>query len=278
MKSFSSPKKRFSRPRRSAAPAAHTSWNKVADWYTDHLKERGDYQEDLIFPGALKLLEARAGGTYIDLACGEGSFLQGLVRQIRRGTLIGIDAAPKLISHAQQQLRPTKDLRIETIVGDVSKPQSALKGIQADGITCLMAIQNIEDIVGVFRLAAATLKANGQFLIVMNHPCFRQPRQSGWGWDEGRKLQYRRIDRYKSGYEMPIIAHPGAAPSVSTLSYHRPLETYINALGEAGLAVNRLEEWSSKKISTSGPRAKAENTAREEIPLFLAIRAQRITH
>jgi hypothetical protein len=109
----------------------------------------------------------------------------------------------------------------------------------------------------------------------MNHPCFRQPRQSGWGWDEQRKLQYRRVDRYLSPYEMPILAHPGSAPDVKTTSFHRSLTAYVEALAKHGFAITALEEWTSHKQSDSGPRAKAENVARQEIPLFLAMRVER---
>lgn len=273
MKTFSSRKKRFVRPK-APSPAAHTSWNKVADWYTDHLKEQGSYQEELIFPEALKLLEYKPGGTYVDLACGEGSFLQGLARKIGHGTLIGVDAAPKLLDQARTHLRSSKELRVEFLLGDVSRLQPALSHVRADGVTCLMAIQNIEDIEGAFRLTRNLLKEQGHAVFVMNHPCFRQPRQSSWDWDEKRKIQYRRIDRYKTGYEVPISAHPGSAPSVTTPSYHRPLEAYVRAAANAGLVIDRLEEWSSKKVSDSGPRAKAENIAREEIPLFLALRVR----
>ena len=41
--------------------------------------------------------------------------------------------------------------------------------------------------------------------------------------------------------------------------------------------MDALEEWASHKISTSGPRAGAENTARKEIPLFMAIRGIKMT-
>lgn len=271
MKSFS-PRKPRPRSHRSPAPAARTSWNAVADWYTDHLKERANYQEELIFPGALRLLEPKTEGIYVDLACGEGSFLQGIGRHIRRGTLIGVDAAPKLIVQAKSRAKNLQGLQSSFFVGDASKPQKELQHLKADGVSCLMAIQNIEDIVGTFRATKQLLKPEGIAVFVMNHPSFRQPRQSGWGWDEQRKLQYRRVDRYKSSYEMPIVAHPGAAPSVTTLSYHRPLEAYVKALSSVGLVIDRLEEWSSHKVSDSGPRAKAENIAREEIPLFLALR------
>ena len=43
----------------------------------------------------------------------------------------------------------------------------------------------------------------------------------------------------------------------------------------AGLLIDALEEWPSHKTSTSGPRAAAENQARKEIPMFLALRARK---
>jgi hypothetical protein len=41
----------------------------------------------------------------------------------------------------------------------------------------------------------------------------------------------------------------------------------------AGMLVDSIEESPSHRTSTSGPRATAENTARKEIPMFMAIRA-----
>jgi hypothetical protein len=54
------------------------------------------------------------------------------------------------------------------------------------------------------------------------------------------------------------------------------LEKYVQALTGAGLVIDGLEEWISNKESRPGKRAKAENRARREIPLFLAIRARLI--
>ena len=50
---------------------------------------------------------------------------------------------------------------------------------------------------------------------------------------------------------------------------------YFKNLNKAGLAVSLLEEWNSNKVSDSGPRAKAENLARKEIPLFLFMEAKK---
>ena len=121
--------------------------------------------------------------------------------------------------------------------------------------------------------AGRVLKPGAPFVVVLNHPSFRQPRQSGWGWDEARKLQYRRVDAYLSSYEAPIQAHPGADARTVTWSYHRPLQAYVAALASAGFTVAGLEEWISHRVSDSGPKARAENAARNEIPMFMAIRA-----
>jgi hypothetical protein len=110
----------------------------------------------------------------------------------------------------------------------------------------------------------------------MMHPAFRGPKETSWEWDEKKKVQYRRVDRYLLPRKTPIVAHPGAAPGVYTWTFHKPLESYVKALRGAGLLIDAMEEWPSHKTSTSGPRAGAENTARKEIPMFLAMRAIKV--
>jgi hypothetical protein len=72
--------------------------------------------------------------------------------------------------------------------------------------------------------------------------------------------------------KIPIFAHPGKSHEY-TWTFHKPIEQYVKALRNAGLLIDAIEEWPSHKTSTSGPRAAAENVARKEIPMFLAIRA-----
>lgn len=248
------------------------SWEPVAKWYGEYMgKDGGDYQKDIVFPGALRLLEAVAGGAYLDLACGQGAFSR-LLAQKTKASITGIDASTSLISQAKRTLSPS----IKFLVGDALSFSKLVSPESLDGIVCNLAIQNMDPLEPVFEQAARTLKQGGYFVITMNHPAYRQPRQSGWGWDEERKLQYRRVDKYMGEYEMPIIAHPGSAPGIKTYSYHRPLSAYINTLAKHGFMVDALEEWVSNKTSDSGPRARAENIARKEIPLFLGLRAVKI--
>ncbi|EKD80395.1 MAG: hypothetical protein ACD_40C00118G0003 [uncultured bacterium] len=144
-----------------------------------------------------------------------------------------------------------------------------------DHATCILAIQNMKDGAGVIKNISTSLKQSGDLVIVMNHPSFRIPRQSSWGKDEAQKLEYRRVNRYLSPLEIPINTHPGLKDSPLTWSYHQPLEYYVKALKRVGMVISDLEEWTSDKVS-AGKSARAENRARSEFPLFLAIKAVKI--
>ena len=136
----------------------------------------------------------------------------------------------------------------------------------------MLAAQNFNPIRPAFEGVAKALKDGGRFVLVTMHPAFRVPQASSWGWDEA--VQYRRVDHYLLPRKVPIQTHPGVDGDDSyTWHYHRPLSAYVKALRQAGLLVDAMEEWTGHKQSESGPRAAAENTARKEFPLFLAIRA-----
>ncbi len=249
-----------------------TSWEPVAEWYGRYMSLSGTLQKDIVFPKTMALLEPRRGGRYLDIACGEGTFSRQLTAHAKGADVVGIDIASSLIERAKKQAPPGAEYRI----ADATKFAHLFPAASFDGATCILAIQNIELFEKVFAEVIKGLKPSAPFVLVMNHPAFRQPRQSGWGWDEKRKLQYRRVDKYLSAYDAPITAHPGSAPHVKTFSYHRPLQEYTAALIRNGFVITALEEWISNRVSKPGARAKAENTAREEIPMFLALRAEKI--
>lgn len=153
---------------------------------------------------------------------------------------------------------------------------SFLPGDHYTAAACVLSIQNMHPLPPVFGGVARLLRPGGRFVAVMMHPCFRGPKETSWGWDDAAKVQYRRVDRYLVPRKTPIVTHPGKSPDVYTWSFHKPIEAYVKALRGAGLLVDAMEEWPSHKTSDSGPRAPAENTARKEIPMFMAIRAIKV--
>ena len=107
----------------------------------------------------------------------------------------------------------------------------------------------------------------------MTHPAFRQPRHSGWGFDEGRKLTYRRIDGYLTELAVPMKSLGGGLP---TRSFHRPISAYINALADAGFATDAMLEIPDlAPEKRPGKVARGDARASAEIPIFLGLRAVR---
>ncbi len=235
-----------------------------------------EFHREVVLPGALRLLSAKTGDAVLDIACGQGVLCRLLARQGIACT--GIDAAAYLIRIARDrnaQLPPESPRPIYQ-TSDV-RDLSALAENSFTAAACLLAIQNINPIAPVFRGVARLLKPMGRLVIVMMHPCFRNPKETHWGWDErqGGVIQYRRVDRYLLPRKIPIVTHPGKGKDY-TWTFHKPIEAYAKSLRNAGLLIDAIEEWPSHKTSTSGPRAPAENTARKEIPMFLAIRAVKV--
>ena len=251
-----------------------SNWGNVADWYDSLVGEAGsEYQREVVHPGVLRLLEARKTQRVLDMACGQGVFCRLLHEQGIKA--VGVDAAAALLHLARKRSDPT----IEYFSGDARELSSVreLSGRTFDAAVCVLAIQDIDPIAPVFEGISRLLVPGGRLVIAMMHPAFRVPKQSSWGWDVQRGVQYRRVDRYLLPRKEPIITHPGSAPAQHTWTYHRPIEAYVKALARAGLVIDAMEEWVSHKISDSGPRAAAENTARREIPMFLALRAKKIS-
>jgi ubiquinone/menaquinone biosynthesis C-methylase UbiE len=237
-----------------------TSWESVSKWYDDYqAKDGGYFHNEIIMPKLLPLLNLKAGDSLLDVACGEGI----LSRKIPKGIkYLGLDASKSLIQIAKQ-----KNSAAEFIVQDATKPFSINETFSH--ATIILAFQNIEKPDLMLKEIAKVLK--GKLVITLNHPCFRIPRQSSWGYDESKKLQYRRIDRYMTHLDIPIQMSPSQKEASSqTISFHTPLSTIFSHLNQAGFVVENLHEWCSEKESI-GSRAKAENRAREEFPLFLTL-------
>jgi ubiquinone/menaquinone biosynthesis C-methylase UbiE len=255
---------------KSAVKNPPTHWGEVAGWYDQLVGDEGsEFHQKVIFPGVLKMLDAPANSEVVDIACGQGAFCRQLLGKGYRPT--GVDAAKTLI-HAARDRGPES---IPYIMGDARELWFLPEGRFAAAV-CILAIQNIDPIASVFAGAARALAAGGKLVVVMMHPCFRGPKYTSWGWDEAEKAQYRRVDRYLLPRKEPIVTHPGKKTGEYTWSFHRPIQAYVAAMRKAGLMVDAIEEWESHKTSTSGPRAAAENTARREIPMFMAIRGVRM--
>lgn len=247
-----------------------TSWQPVQKWYQETVGQEGHYyHQHLILPGVLKLFDLKTASkpSVLDIACGQGILGRALPQEIE---YLGVDIAPSFIKSAKQM---DKSAHHQYQVADAAKPLKLDKRDYSHA-AIILALQNIEHPEAVFRNIASHLKQGGKLVIVLNHPCFRIPRQSSWQVDQTKKVQYRRIDCYMSSLNIPIQTHPGKGnTSPNTLSFHHPLSAYVQWLNKAGFMISHMEEWCSDKVSQGGA-AKMENRARAEFPLFLTLVGQ----
>ncbi|KAF0133530.1 MAG: hypothetical protein FD145_1257 [Candidatus Saganbacteria bacterium] len=249
-----------------------TNWDNAAEWYNELVSDEGsDYQKNVIFPNAIRLLSIEKEEKLIDIACGQGVFSRILAKS--GAEVFGLDASFEMIKFAKERSKGIKNLKFFN--GD-ARNLKQFNDNYFDVAVCVLALQNIDPIENVISSTSRILKDGGKFLLVINHPCFRVPKRSEWGIDEKKKIQYRRIDKYLSSFNMPIKMHPGYDPSEITWTFHRPLSKYVELLGENKLAVIKLEEWISHRKSKPGKRKREEDMARNEIPLFLAVLAKKI--
>jgi ubiquinone/menaquinone biosynthesis C-methylase UbiE len=259
-------KDRESKDREADKKGPPTAWGPVAQWYDQLVGEEGsEYQREVIFPGVSRMLELAPGERVLDVACGQGAFCRLL--QQKGASPTGVDAARELIALARERSDPA----IKYFVADAHK-LDFLPAASFVAASCILAIQNIDDVRPVLDGISRALLEGGRLVLVMMHPCFRSPQYTTWGWDESAKLQYRRVDRYLLPRKHPIVTHPGKKTGQYTWTFHRPISGYIKAMRSAGMMLDAMEEWPGHKTSTSGPRAAAENVARKEIPMFLAMR------
>lgn len=246
-----------------------TSWGKEARWYSDHLEQDDTYHAKVILPNLERIVAPARNMHILEIGCGEGFFARAFAE--KGATVMASDIGEELIAVAKEKgggpeyhVSPAEDL-------------SWVRMRTQDVVVAVLTLQNMEHIEPVMREVAKTLLPGGRFVFVLNHPAFRIPKASAWGYDEDTHTQYRRVDGYLSARKEKMDMHPGKKGSKSfTYSFHRSLQDYMKALRGAGFVITRLEEWISHKTSEPGPRAKAENIARKEFPLFMMIEAKMI--
>jgi ubiquinone/menaquinone biosynthesis C-methylase UbiE len=240
-----------------------TSWGKSADWYDKMLSNDDTFQNKVILPNLIRLMDLKKGEQVLDVGCGSGFFSK--VFSEAGAKVTGVDVGEELLKIAKQNV-PTADFRLAS-----ADNISFIKNGSVNKVVFVLSLQNISDAAVAIAEASRTLRAGGKLYIVLNHPAFRIPGETSWGWDEQKKVQYRRLDSYLSEKKSKILMHPGKVDSEFTWSFHAPLQYYFKAFFKNNLLVERLEEWITHRETPTGPRKLAENRAKAEFPMFICL-------
>jgi 2-polyprenyl-3-methyl-5-hydroxy-6-metoxy-1,4-benzoquinol methylase len=234
-----------------------SAYDDIAEWY-DTWVGTHSMREDPYFQAVEALMGEVAGRRVCDLACGQGRVARHLADL---GThVVGIDLSAKLLEIARrhEQAMPRG---IEYVQADAQSLDGETLGA-FDGVLCFMALMDIPDLTATLRGVASMLRPGGWFVFAILHPCFHTAQSGEIDTPDGA---LRTIGQYfAEGYWR---SDTRTGPPGKIGAYHRTLATYVNALTDAGLSLERLSEpWAAGHSPQSpafsgGVKRPAESTA-----------------
>ena len=270
-----------------------TDWGNVSKSYDKYLVSDGSYHADVIMPNLFRMIgkvtdeKNKNSLSILDIACGQGQIVSELHKLGAKAE--GFDYGIDLIKIAKENTKKDNS-NISYLVADAQnfadnyfdKKENKYKTF--DIITCVLAIQNIENIKLVLENIKKVTNKNSKVYLVINHPAYRIPKHTEWGYtqegsgDKNTSIQYRRVDKYMSEEKIKMDMNPSVKIEASkeyTYSYHRPMQYYFKLFSNNNFAVTRLEEWISNRVS-DGKHEDRENIARREFPMFMCLEIKNI--
>jgi len=202
-----------------------------------------------------------AGKRVLDLGCGLGY----LAREARtRGArqVIAVDLSERMLEEA---LRRTDDAGIVYLRSSLEA--YAAEPMSFDLVTSTLALHYTADYVGLVRRVATWLVPGGRFAFSVEHPIYTAHGTSDWYKDADGIALHWPVDRYRDEGERRTHWFVDGV-----VKYHRTVETYVNALLDAGLRLVRLEEPEADAVLLA---EKPEWQQERRRPPFLLLAADR---
>jgi ubiquinone/menaquinone biosynthesis C-methylase UbiE len=236
------------------------SYNDIAEWYDQFLRDRPIYTE-VVLPNLLALVGAVEGEIVCDLACGQGWVARELAR--RGAEVTGLDLAPNLLALARRY-EEEEPLGIVYVEGNAERADPLRDG-QFTGCVCVMALINIPDLQATLESMRRILKPGGWLVFAIPHPCFETPHAE---WTSLPDPEHA-VARLVTGYFAERLWYSSNPDGVRSRvgDHHRMLSTYLNSLSAAGFVLEQVIE----------PRPSARQAelvpGNREVPTLLLIRA-----
>lgn len=208
------------------------------------------------WPALRAMLPDLRGKSVLDLGCGYGWFCRWAAEQ-GAARVLGVDVSEKMLAQANAM-----GTHAAVSYARLDLEQLALPPASYDLIYSSLAFHYIEGFDALLAAIRHGLKPGGKLVFSIEHPIFMAPRQPGWLTDgQGRKRWP--VDSYQQ--QGPRVSD-WLAPGV--IKRHRTLGTTINALLQAGLQLDHVEEWGPTDEQIAQQPALAEERER---PMLLLV-------
>lgn len=210
-----------------ALRATPPGWDKSAAGWIASI-DAGETNRLFLLDGPMLALAGQVRGLdVIDIGCGEGRFCR-MLRDLG-ARVVGIDPTRALIDAAKGRDPSGTYLQADA----QSLP---LEDARFDLVVSYLTLIDIPDVRAAIREMSRVLKPGGRLLIA-NLQSFVTTRSAAWYRDvDGKKLHVAVEDYFT---ERPVRMVWG---QIDIENYHRPLETYINALLSSDLTMTHFLE------------------------------------
>ena len=243
-----------------------SSYDAIAEWYDEWVGPHS-MREDAYFPAVEALMGEVAGQRICDLACGQGRVARHLADL--GAAVVGVDPSARLLAIARRH-EEVEPRGIEYCHDDAER-LDGLADASFDGVVCHMSLMDIPELAPTLRSVARVLRPGGWFVFSILHPCYHTSQS---GEIESPEGTVRTVGRYfEEGYWR---SDTRAGPPVKVGAYHRTLSTYLNALTDAGLVIERAGEPRPPASSVDSPSLSgAGRPVWEEVPAVLMVRCRK---
>lgn len=233
-------------------------WEQEAQNWIAWARTPGHDAYSLYFPAFRDLLPAPGAGT-LEIGCGEGRVSRDLASLGHEVT--GVDAAPSLVSAAQQAHPAGRYLNANAI-------ELPFADQSFDLVVAYNSLMDIAQMPAAVCEAARVLKNGGRLCICVTHPTADAGRFIERGAEAPFQITGSYLQDRVPEYAGVPVTRDGLSMTFHSLRYS--LEEYSRALEAAGLAIEALRE-------PAIPRAAVDRDPDEErwrrLPNFLMIRA-----
>lgn len=233
-----------------------SAWSAAASGHADDFGEEGDEARRLLLnPTIFAMLGDVRGRRVLDAGCGQGYLARMLAR--RGAAVVGVEPAAGWYEAAVARER-AEPLGITYLRADLSTFAAGDAGFTLfDVVVANMVLMDIADDAAALRSCVAALRAGGDLVVSLTHPCFEEE-TAAWG-----RQGYVAVREYLADY---------VVPQTFSVRFHRPLSHYLNLLIEAGCMLRWIEE----------PRLGAQWAGRgtwydrnQQVPSYLVMHATR---
>jgi SAM-dependent methyltransferase len=204
------------------------TWEQHAEWWQREFTDGADLEyEEQILPLIREHLPA--GGTLLDVGCGEGQVS-------RLASAAGLD--PVGLDPALTQVVLAKERGSGAFLQGAAA-SLPVRTASVDVVVACLVFEHIADLDAALGEVGRVLRPGGMFLFLLNHPLLQTP---GSGWIDDQILdppeQYWRVGQYLEEADTLEEVERG----IFIRFWHRPLSRYLNGAHRAGMVLEHMEE------------------------------------